>query len=181
MVEIRRLLQNAMNILANWWVLLILKNLLLYIYIPSFHSFPDIKCVTTRAEEVDYWQPKHVQLEALGVLWNFSEVEDLQNTDPDLEALQSWLQESQPDSQIQVNFDSLNEIDFTIPLKNHQYQGDMSDLMDQTDGDESDISEKTDGEDKVVSLARWGANVLILFAYTNNMQKKKISWNTAIT
>lgn len=138
----------------------------------SFHSFPDIKRIKPRAEEVDYWQPKHVQLEALGVLRNFSEVEDLQNTDPDLEALQSRLQESQPDSQIQVNFDSLNEIDFTIPLDNHQYQGDMSDLMDQTDGEELDISgrtdsednitdgeesdilEKTDGEDKGVPLAR---------------------------
>ena len=141
MVGLRRSLRNAMSALANRCAFLLLYRVNGLIH--PICSFPDIKHVKMRAGEVDIWQPKHLQLESLGILRTFSEVQDLQNTDPDMEALQTLLGGSElEDCHMQINLDcSFYESNSTTTLDNHQDREDTSE-------------EVTDSEDNVVLTAR---------------------------
>lgn len=103
----------------------------------TYCRFPDLNRVKLSAQDVDIWQPKHIQLESLGVLRNFSNVSDLQNTDPDLEALEDWVKNSQScqDSGMQVDLQSLDIVDFTIPCEDIPYNSDSdSDMEIASDG-----------------------------------------------
>lgn len=91
--------------------------------------FPELNQVTLTARDVDVWQPKHLQLESLGLLRNFSNVSDLQNTDPDLDALKDWLQKLHPlQDHMHVNLQSLEEFDFTITTQGIAHDCDVSEV-----------------------------------------------------
>ncbi|KAE9393022.1 hypothetical protein BT96DRAFT_999823 [Gymnopus androsaceus JB14] len=96
MVELKRSLRIALNVLAK--------------------RFPDLNRVKLSAQDVDVWQPKYLQLESIGILRNFSDIQDLQNTDPDTDALQDWLEKSE----------CLKAVDFKISVDKNLYHSEVS-------------------------------------------------------
>jgi hypothetical protein len=80
-------------------------------------SFPSIKRIKqTALDGVDYWQPAHLQLEALGILRYHSMLAEFNNVDPDFDALQALLEPSlldQPPTEFDLNAIEIADFAYT--------------------------------------------------------------------
>ncbi|KAJ3767855.1 hypothetical protein FB446DRAFT_707476 [Lentinula raphanica] len=83
--------------------------------------FPQVENAKPSAlHGVDFWQPRWLQLESLGILRNFSKLEDLQNIDPELQQLDELLEQAPAtpatSSEVEVDLEQLEAYDFSIRL-----------------------------------------------------------------
>ncbi|KAJ3727448.1 hypothetical protein C8R42DRAFT_716909 [Lentinula raphanica] len=89
--------------------------------IDGFDRFPQVENAKPSAVHgVDFWQPRWLQLESLGILRNFSKLEDLQNIDPELQQLDELLEQAPAtpatNSEVEVDLEQLEAYDFSIRL-----------------------------------------------------------------